>query len=40
MEYFSRQEQDEMLDRFWEFDRGTIHFKYQQMLAELEEGRT
>jgi hemerythrin-like domain-containing protein len=40
MEYLSRQEQDEMLDRFWEFDRGTIHFKYQQVLAELEEGRT
>lgn len=39
MEYFSRQEQDEMLDRFWEYDRGMIHQKYRQVLAELEEGR-
>jgi hemerythrin-like domain-containing protein len=39
MEYFSRQEQDEMLDRFWEFDRAVIHIRYQQVLAELEEGR-
>jgi len=39
MEYFSRQEQDEMLDRFWEFDRGVIHTKYQQLLADLVEGR-
>ena len=39
MEYFSRQEQDEMLDRFWEYDRGMIHQKYRQVLTELEEGR-
>ncbi len=39
MEYFSRQEQDEMLDRFWEFDRAMVHLKYQQVLDELEEGR-
>ena len=39
MEYFSRQEQDEMLDRFWEYDRGMIHLKYQQVVQDLEEGR-
>jgi hypothetical protein len=28
-----------MLDRFWEFDRTMVHTKYQQVLADLEEGR-
>jgi len=39
MEYFNRREQDEMLDRFWEFDRTMVHTKYQKVLADLEEGR-
>jgi hemerythrin-like domain-containing protein len=39
LQYLNHQEQDEMLDRFWEFDRSMIHHKYQQVLVELEEGR-
>jgi hemerythrin-like domain-containing protein len=36
MEYFSRQEQDEMLDEFWEFDRQLIHEKYAAIVGRLE----
>jgi hemerythrin-like domain-containing protein len=36
MEYFSQQEQDEMLEEFREFDRGLIHEKYRSTVAQLE----
>ena len=36
MEYFSRQEQDEMLKEFWEFDKRLIHEKYAAIVAQLE----
>lgn len=36
MEYFSKQEQDNMLRLFYEFDQKIIHEKYQKVVAELE----
>ena len=36
MEYFSKNEQDAMLQEFWEFDRSMIHEKYQKTVAALE----
>ena len=36
MEYFSRQEQDDMLEEFREFDRKLVHEKYQGIVKELE----
>jgi hemerythrin-like domain-containing protein len=36
MDLFSKEEQDEMLERFYEFDRQMIHEKYEQVVAELE----
>jgi hemerythrin-like domain-containing protein len=36
MQYFSRREQDEMLEEFWEFDRGLIHEKYRSIVGQLE----
>ena len=39
MEYFSRQEQDDMLEEFWEFDRKLIHEKYQGIVKDLEKKR-
>jgi hemerythrin-like domain-containing protein len=35
MEYFSKQEQADMLQEFWEFDRKMIHEKYQKVVEEL-----
>jgi hemerythrin-like domain-containing protein len=35
-EYLSKKEQDDMLDEFWEFDRGLIHEKYEQIVKNLE----
>jgi hemerythrin-like domain-containing protein len=35
-EYFSREEQDAMLDEFREFDRQLIHEKYMKAVEELE----
>ena len=32
MVYFSRKEQYEMLDEFWEFDRKLIHEKYRELV--------
>ncbi|MFA5079175.1 MAG: hemerythrin domain-containing protein [Dehalococcoidia bacterium] len=40
LEYFSKQEQDAMLDEFWEFDRKLIHEKYQRTVEELEQRNT
>ncbi len=36
LEYFTRQEQDDMLLEFWEFDRKLIHEKYQKIVERLE----
>ena len=38
LEYLTKQEQDEMLQKFWEFDRNLIHEKYQRLVEELEKG--
>jgi len=32
MDYFNRQEQDNMLNEFWEFDKRLIHEKYRKMV--------
>lgn len=36
LEYLSKQEQDTMLQEFWEFDRKLIHEKYERSVEELE----
>ena len=36
LEYFTKKEQDVMLQEFWEFDRGMIHEKYQKTVEGLE----
>jgi hemerythrin-like domain-containing protein len=36
MEYFDQQEQDRMLQEFWEFDRSLIHDRYRDMVESLE----
>ena len=38
MEYFSKAEQDSMLEAFWEFDRMMVHEKYKKLIEELEGG--
>jgi hemerythrin-like domain-containing protein len=35
-EYFSRAEQDAMLEEFWEFDRQLIHEKYMKVVEQFE----
>jgi hemerythrin-like domain-containing protein len=40
LEYFSKQEQDDMLQEFWEFDRKLIHEKYENVVEESEKERT
>jgi len=37
MDYFTRKEQDEMLDKFWEFDRNMIHERYRKIVEDYEE---
>lgn len=32
MEYFTRKEKNDMLDRFWEFDKKLIHQKYRSIV--------
>ena len=39
LDYFSKEEQDHMLDEFWEFDRKLIHEKYQKVVEGLEAGK-
>jgi hemerythrin-like domain-containing protein len=34
LDYFSREEQDKMLQEFWEFDRRMIHEKYAKLVEE------
>ena len=36
MDYFTKQEQDEMLDEFYEFDRKMIHEKYLKVVNQIE----
>ena len=36
MEYFTKQEQETMLQEFWNFDRKMIHEKYRQIVDDLE----
>jgi len=35
LEYLSKQEQDSMLQEFWEFDRKMIHERYQRAVEEM-----
>ncbi|MFW9877645.1 MAG: hemerythrin domain-containing protein [Candidatus Thorarchaeota archaeon] len=35
MKYFSKEEQDSMLQEFWEFDKTLIHEKYAQVIENL-----
>ncbi|MBN2178712.1 MAG: hemerythrin domain-containing protein [Deltaproteobacteria bacterium] len=37
MEYFTKEEQDKMLDEFWEFDRKMIHEKYTMVFDFLKD---
>lgn len=36
MQYFSKQEQDNMLKEFWDFDRSLVHEKYTKIVEGLE----
>lgn len=36
MDYFSKQERNAMLERFWKFDRELIHEKYRNIVEEFE----
>jgi hemerythrin-like domain-containing protein len=36
MEYFTKHEQDAMLQEFWEFDRKLIHEKYKNIVEKLQ----
>jgi hemerythrin-like domain-containing protein len=40
LEYLNKQEQDNMLEEFWDFDRKLIHEKYQGIVEELEAKKT
>ncbi len=35
MDYFLKDEQDKMLDEFWEFDKNMIHEKYKKVVEQL-----
>jgi hemerythrin-like domain-containing protein len=37
LDYFTKQEQDAMLQEFWEFDRKLIHEKYQKVVEKFEQ---
>ena len=39
-EYFSREEQDAMLEEFWEFDKEMIHEKYRSLVKQLQQERS
>ena len=40
LDYFSKEEQDDMLKEFWEFDRKVIHEKYQKVVEGQEQRKT
>jgi len=37
LDYFSKEEQDKMLEEFWEFDRKMIHEKYRKVVDQIED---
>lgn len=37
MDYFNQQEQDHMLNEFWDFDREMIHEKYEKVVERYED---
>jgi hemerythrin-like domain-containing protein len=37
MKYFTQEEQDKMLDEFWEFDKTLIHEKYKKVVENLQD---
>ncbi len=39
MEYFTKQEQEVMLQEFWDFDRKLIHEKYEKVVDRIEQAR-
>ena len=39
-EYFSREEQDAMLEEFWEFDKEMIHEKYRSLVKQLHDEKS
>lgn len=39
MDYFDRQEQKEMLEQMWEFDKNLIHEKYEKIITDMEKVR-
>jgi hemerythrin-like domain-containing protein len=39
MEFFSREEKDAMLEKFWEFDQRLIHERYGTLVNDLEKTR-
>jgi hemerythrin-like domain-containing protein len=39
LDYLTKQEQDDMLTQFWEFDRSLIHEKYTKVVEELSKNR-
>jgi hemerythrin-like domain-containing protein len=38
LEYFSKKEQEDMLNEFWDFDKKLIHEKYRGIVEQLEKG--
>jgi hemerythrin-like domain-containing protein len=36
LDYFTKEEQDRMLQEFWEFDKNMIHEKYRKLVEVLE----
>ena len=39
-EYFSKEEQDAMLEEFWEFDKQMIHEKYRSLVQQLKDEKS
>jgi hemerythrin-like domain-containing protein len=39
-EYFSQEEQDAMLEEFWEFDKEMIHEKYRSLVKQLQDEKS
>jgi len=39
-EYFSQEEQDAMLEEFWEFDKEMIHEKYRSLVIQLQDEKS
>jgi hypothetical protein len=40
MDYFTKEEKDEMIRRFREFDESVIHERYRSVVEAMERGRT